>query len=156
MVAPDTAAEATQERDHHTPPSRNTSLESDVTALGPRSINISLHPSEDSVGLSQLERNRPRRPRRRKRTNVEMAVFWQACMYVLAFLLTWSFYMVAQIKPYFTVNDHALFVFWAFVVTFNPLMGFWNAVIYIKPWDRWIGWCGKRDTKAPVDGQISS
>ena len=79
--------------------------------------------------------DRVRRGRRRPRSSrAEGAVFWQAFWYVIAFLLTWGFYILGQFKPYFSSSDGGLYAFWVIMVISNPLMGFWNAFVYVKPW----------------------
>lgn len=65
----------------------------------------------------------------------------------MAFLLTWVVYLVGQFKPYFSSNDDALYAFWITVLVLNPLMGFWNAFVYVKPWTWRL--CRKRDNKKP-------
>ena len=81
----------------------------------------------------------------------DSAVFWQAFWYVVAFLLTWVIYMIGQFKPYFSGDDDKLYSFWVALLTLNPLMGFWNAFVYAKPWTwRWRQWTIKlnqKDTK---------
>ena len=67
-------------------------------------------------------------------SRTEAAVFWQAFWYVMAFLLTWVIYLIGQFKPYFSSEDEKLYSFWITLLILNPLMGFWNAFVYIKPW----------------------
>ena len=69
-----------------------------------------------------------------KRNKTEKAVFWQAFWYVVAFLLTWVIYLIGQFKPYFSSDDQSLYSFWIALLLLNPLMGFWNAFVYVKPW----------------------
>lgn len=71
---------------------------------------------------------------RRKLSRAEAMVFWQAFWYVIAFFLTWAAYLVGMFRPYLTTNDDGLFAFWVIVLVLNPLMGFWNAIVYAKPW----------------------
>jgi hypothetical protein len=70
----------------------------------------------------------------RKRSKAESVVFWQAFWYVVSFLLTWVIYLVGQFRPYFSTNDQGLYAFWIILLALNPLMGFWNAFVYAKPW----------------------
>ena len=75
-----------------------------------------------------------RRKKRTTRSQTEKAVFWQAFWYVMAFLLTWVIYLIGQFKPYWSDNDGQLYAFWITLLILNPLMGFWNAFVYVKPW----------------------
>jgi hypothetical protein len=67
-------------------------------------------------------------------SRAEVIAFWQAFWYVMAFLLTWVIFIVGQFKPYFSTNDRDLYAFWTTLCLLNPLMGFWNAFVYVKPW----------------------
>lgn len=67
-------------------------------------------------------------------SRTEAIVFWQAFWYVMAFLLTWVIFIVGQFKPYFSTDDRTLYTFWTTLCILNPLMGFWNAFVYVKPW----------------------
>ena len=72
--------------------------------------------------------------RTRQRNRQETAVFWQAFWYVMAFLLTWVIFLVGLIRSYISANERFLYSFWVALVFLNPLMGFWNVFVYLKPW----------------------
>lgn len=55
----------------------------------------------------------------------------QACYYVAAFCVTWIFPMAQFVVT--QRNGHLYFPLLALTVVFNPLQGFWNAMIYIRP-----------------------
>ena len=91
--------------------------------------------ADESVVAAVPENDgKERQRRRRRKIRAEEAVLWQAIWYAIAFLLTWGFYIVGQFKPYFSSNDDGLFAFWVIMLVLNPLMGFWNAFVYAKPW----------------------
>lgn len=95
-------------------------------------LGSSVHSSGSNGISARIERRQRRQGRRKNET--QDAVFWQSFWYAVAFLLTWVFYIVGQFKPYFSSQDSVLYTFWIFMLISNPLMGFWNAFVYIKPW----------------------
>jgi len=74
--------------------------------------------------------------RRDRRSSIESVVFAQSFWYVAAFLLTWVLFLAGQLRPDL-LDDPSSFPLWVMVVALNPLMGFWNAFVYVKPW-LWI------------------
>ena len=92
--------------------------------------NETFPPSSEMTQNLQDRKSRKRAPR----SKAEIAVFWQAFWYVMAFLLTWMVYLIGQFKPYFSSDDEHLYSFWITLLFLNPLMGFWNAFVYVKPW----------------------
>jgi hypothetical protein len=75
----------------------------------------------------------------------------------MAFLLTWATFIVGQFKPYFSTNDRSLYAFWTTVCVLNPLMGFWNAFVYVKPWTwEWKWQCFRWQKTKQSDNKASA
>ena len=114
---------------------------SNGASVNPGSSNLGPQSSDFTTPSSQLNASSPNANKRKRRiaSKTEKAVFWQAFWYVMAFLLTWVIYLIGQFKPYFSTDDTKLYSFWVTLLILNPLMGFWNAFVYVKPWT-WELW----------------
>eukprot|EP00523_Entomoneis_sp_CCMP467_P003471 CAMPEP_0168764426 /NCGR_PEP_ID=MMETSP0724-20121128/24867_1 /TAXON_ID=265536 /ORGANISM="Amphiprora sp., Strain CCMP467" /LENGTH=824 /DNA_ID=CAMNT_0008813649 /DNA_START=35 /DNA_END=2509 /DNA_ORIENTATION=+ len=135
-------AQENSDKDSESPSRQDEPVSNDQDAYGRVSF-ISTDQASDSRTKIQEQNpqgNTPLTQRSQRWSKTEAAVFFQAFSYVVAFLLTWVIYIVGQFKPYFSSDDEVLYAFWIVLLVLNPLMGFWNAFVYIKPWTwRWGG-----------------
>ncbi|CAJ1953969.1 unnamed protein product [Cylindrotheca closterium] len=69
--------------------------------------------------------------RKQKRHNLSQRFASQAWFYILAFCLTWIFPMITFVIA--EVTGYLYFPLLATTVVFNPMQGFFNCLIYIKP-----------------------
>jgi hypothetical protein len=62
---------------------------------------------------------------------LQRSVFWQCFLYLAAFYVTWPIAIAGNFLS--GKKEGPPYIFWWFVFFLNPLQGFWNFLIYIRP-----------------------
>jgi hypothetical protein len=75
----------------------------------------------------------PRSKKPTKKTSLEDQVFWQSCLYLGAFYLSWTLILIACIASLYPEGNLKLYPFYLTALILSPLQGFWNSVIYFRP-----------------------
>lgn len=68
-----------------------------------------------------------------KKVSLEDQVFWQSCLYLGAFYLSWTLILIAFIVSSYPEGNSRLYPFYLTALILAPLQGFWNCVIYFRP-----------------------